>query len=265
MHTADFVNIFFIKIRLNIEKHGAILYNLHQTYNGEDFMDRNKKYFLDFLSGDGRKNVLFEPFISRTHAETLIWRRGENLWDSPENYIDTLIYLSERTLSDVVFADIRLFEGEEKSRLLSYMAEKSSAIFPLGFGLICHGEDEIKAAEKCGGVDVLAIYGEQTSDCLPTIRMDGDIASAVERGDCGWFAPDSAEAYLSEYGDKIKILGGLGAEWCGSTPPVSIYERIEKLSEKYTKKWSCGSGGTISDRNYLELISLLGAFQRIRG
>ncbi|MGN1410110.1 MAG: hypothetical protein ACI4XJ_08030, partial [Eubacteriales bacterium] len=96
-------------------------------------MDRNKKYFLDFLNGSGQKNVLFEPFISKAHAETLIWRRGENLWDTPENYIDTLIYLSERTVSDVIFADIRLFAGDEKTRLLSYMAEKSGEISPLGF------------------------------------------------------------------------------------------------------------------------------------
>ena len=228
-------------------------------------MDRNKKYFLDFLDGKGVKKVIFEPFISRKHTETLIWRRGNNLWDSPENYIETLIYLSERTVSDIIFADMRIFnKAEEKERLIKHIELKSKEILPLGFGLICGNTYEVELAEMCGNIDVLALYENCTSDKFPVIRMDGDIQSAVKRGESGWFAPDSAEYYLDNYSDKIKILGGLGKSWVEENSPALIYERIEKISANYPEKWSCGSGGMISDENYLELISLLGAFLRTR-
>ena len=108
-------------------------------------MDLNKEYFISFLRGKGKKAVIFEPFVSRTHTETLIWRRGDELWDTPEHYIDTIVSLSERTLSDVIFADMRLFDFGGKRRLLEYISHKDFS--PRGFGIITDSSDDIAFAE----------------------------------------------------------------------------------------------------------------------
>ncbi len=142
-------------------------------------MDLNKEYFISFLRGKGKKAVIFEPFVSRTHTETLIWRRGDELWDTPEHYIDTIVSLSERTLSDVIFADMRLFDFGGKRRLLEYISHKDFSL--RGFGIITDSSDDIAFAEE-SGADVIAAYGDIKSKALPTIRMDGDIENAILLG-----------------------------------------------------------------------------------
>jgi hypothetical protein len=225
-------------------------------------MDLNKKYFLDFLSGKPVKPVIFEPFLSRAHSETLIWRRGDDLWLTPEKYLDTLTHLSARTYSDIVFVDMRLFDEDGKKLLLKEISKKD--ISPQGYGIITDNENDIAAAEKTNAIDVIAVYGDIKSSCTPTIRMDGDITDALQLGYKGWFASDSAEEYLEKSGDKIRILGGLGVQRLESSSPAAIYARVTELHKKYGSSWACGSGGTISDDNYLELIAMLGAFGRIR-
>lgn len=224
-------------------------------------MDLNKEYFISFLRGKGKKAVIFEPFVSRTHTETLIWRRGDELWDTPEHYIDTLVFLSERTLSDVIFADMRLFDSDGKVRLLEYVSHND--ISPRGFGIITDSEDDITSAEE-SGVDVVAAYGDIKSKTLPTIRMDGSIENAILLGYDGWYAPDCAKEYLEKYGNKIRVLGGLGKNWVESSSPMEIYTEVGEIHKSYGSSWACGSGGEISVEKYLELISLLGAFGRIR-
>ncbi len=231
-------------------------------------MDLNKSYFTSFLKGNGTKTVLFEPFISRYHTETLIWRRGNELWDTPEHYIDTLISLSERTLSDIIFADIRAYGKEDKLSLIHAVCEKSEKIFPRGFGIIADCKEDVKLAEECGAVDVLALYGGVVSDVIPSIRADChtdvDIASAISCGYCGCYASSGIDELLPKYGKSIRLLGGLGCNSDKPTSPVKLYETVASLSEKYRKEWACGSGGMIPDSEYLTLISLLGAFGRTR-
>ncbi len=224
-------------------------------------MDRNKRYFLDFLTSCGKRPVLFEPFVSCYHTETLIWRRGNNLWDSPENYVDTLLSLTERTGADMVFADLRGLTDENK-RSLGRAARLKSRKTEIGFGFICSCGDDLALAEECGA-DVVLLYGGLKSS-LPTIRMDGDIDDAVSRGDAGYFLRDSPEEYIEKYGGKIKLLGGLGVDWVENSGPVSIYKRVAEINKSYPGMWACGSGGQLSDSHYLQLISLLGAFSRIR-
>lgn len=224
-------------------------------------MDLNKEYFISFLRGKGKKAVIFEPFVSRTHTETLIWRRGDELWDTPQHYIDTLVSLSERTLSDVIFADMRLYDFGGKRRLLEYISHKDFS--PRGFGIITDSSNDIASAEE-SGADVIAAYGDIKSKALPTIRMDGDIENAILLGYDGWYAPDSAKEYLTKYGDKIRVLGGLGVKWVEGSSPMEIYTEVGEIHKQYGSSWACGSGGEISSDKYLELISLLGAFGRIR-
>lgn len=220
----------------------------------------DKRHFLDFLCGFGTVNVLFEPFLSHTHAETLIWRRGSHLWDTAEHTLDTLTYLTERTQTDMVFADIRALSDDSKNEMLAAVTEfrEKSA---LGYGIICDSKDIPLCESVC---DCLCVYGDGMSSKVPIIRMDGSVGDAVSRGDCGWYCREEAEKYLAEYGDKIRILGGLGINTIVGGSPVKIYARVERTAHEYRGKWACGSGGMIPDENYLELISLLGAFARIR-
>lgn len=227
-------------------------------------MDLNKKYFTDFLNGCGTKAVLFEPFISQYQTETLIWRRGEQLWNTPENYIDTLIALSERTRSDIIFADMRSMNEENSQRLLEQISKCRENVHERGFGIITDNDSDIKLIEDSGVVDVLCVYGDIFSSTLPTIRMDGSAENAIKLGYCGYYITDNAEEILEKYSDKIRILGGLGKINIESSSPVKIYSRVENIHSNYGNKWACGSGGQVSDEKYLELISLLGAFAHIR-
>lgn len=225
-------------------------------------MYRDKQHFLNFLAGQGTVPVLFEPFFSQKHTETLIWRRGEHLWNTPQNALNTLTFLTERTQADVVFMDIRQATTDKKKEILSAISVISQDN-PIGYGVICDHHD----IELCEGVEeicCLCVYGNATSSKYPIIRMDGSIEDAIARGDCGWFCTAHAEEYLHSYGDKIRILGGLGVDTLIDGSPVAIYERIEKIARDYPQKWACGSGGLIPDDHYLELISMLGAFARIR-
>ncbi len=229
-------------------------------------MFQNKQYFLDFLVGHAKQNVLFEPFIRRSHAETLIWRRGEHLWDTPDAYVNTLAALSHRTRADVVFCDIRLFADDKKFALI-HAIESYDNMDGIGFGIICGNEHDLKLAEDSTTVCTAAVYGGAVSDILPIIRMDGSLEDAIKRGDSGWYAPMNAETYLQyvkQSNSKMRILGGLGRDFILRGAPIEIYSTVERLSHEYFGMWACGSGFEIPDDNYLELISLLGAFGRIR-
>lgn len=224
---------------------------------------QDKQYFLDFLEGRGTVNVLFEPFISRIHTETLIWRRGGHLWDTPETYVDTLAALSRRTRADMVFCDMRNYADAEKEYLLHAM-ENYTETDGIGFGVICGCKEDLALAEKSNAVYSAAVYGNAAAERLPVIRMDGTLADAIARGDAGWYASTNAEQYLLEADGRIRILGGLGREFVLHGSPVNIYAEVERLAKEYPGQWACGSGFEVPAENYLELISLLGAFGRIR-
>lgn len=225
-------------------------------------MNGNKRYFLDFLLGTGDVNVLFEPYIDRENAETIIWRRGEQLWNTPQEYIKTKLSLAERTHSDVLFCDMNRFTGAEKIKYIETLRKFILHGGPLGTCVICHSQEEVDDVSDIA--DCVAIYGSAKSSNSPVIRMDGSIEDAISRGDSGWFARDNAEYYLKKYGDRIRILGGIGADFINSASPLKIHSTVERISMKYKGKWACGSGGSVAHNKYLELATLLGAFARIR-
>ncbi|MBP3378029.1 MAG: hypothetical protein J6L96_04715 [Clostridia bacterium] len=225
-------------------------------------MARNKNNFLDFLSGTGNTNVIFEPLMSKTSSEVLIWRRGKKLWSSPAEYIRTLASVTERIDSDFFFADMRLFTDEQKDSLLEAAAEIKEADDKVGVGFICDCKEDVDLASSVA--DCLCIYGDATSDSIPVIRMNGNIEDAISRGDSGWFAQDNAAHYLEAFGDRIKIMGGLGVEFVKNSSPKKIHSVVGKLAAQYRGKWACGSGGVIPKENYYELTSMLGAYSKIR-
>jgi len=224
---------------------------------------QDKQYFLDFLAGHGTANVLFEPFVGRLHTETLIWRRGEHLWDTPAHYVDTLLALSERTRADVIFCDMRFCADAEKEELIRAM-ESRRETDGVGFAVICDNPEDLALAENSPAVCSAAVYGNAVSNRLPVIRMDGTLTDAIARGDCAWYAAERAEQHLTDAGGRIRILGGLGRGFILGGSPVNIYAEVERLAAAYPGQWACGSGFEIPAENYLELISLLGAFGRIR-
>ena len=129
-------------------------------------------------------------------------------------------------MSDVIFADMRLFDFGGKKRLLEYISHKDFS--PRGFGIITDSSNDIAFAEE-SGADVIAAYGDIKSKALPTIRMDGDIENAILLGYDGWYAPDSAKEYLTKYGDKIRVLGGLGVKWVEGSSPMEIYTEVGEI------------------------------------
>jgi len=225
-------------------------------------MYRNKKHFLDFLHGNMTKNVIFEPFIVRELTEALIWRRGNYLWDTPADSIATLASCTERTKSDFFFIDLSDFPKEQWNELITEIDSFKNGDSELGVGIICRNREEVNMFED--SADCLCIFGDAISKKVPTVRMDGTPEDAITRGDLGWFAPNNAVKYLTEYGDKIKILGGLDTDFIKTSTPIKIYDCIEKIAEDFHGKWACGSGGAIPGDKYLEFISLLGGFGRIR-
>lgn len=225
-------------------------------------MEKNKQHFLDFLSGTSKVHALFEPFIDRTITETLIWRRGPHLWNTPAAYLDTLLSCTDRTRSDMLFADLREFSGNDKEILIAEISALKRRDAVTGVGMICDCAEDVALAETAA--DCLCIYGTACSHTLPTIRMDGTPEEAILRGDSGWFATDHAIHYLSNYGNQIRILGGLGADVICSSKPVIIYETVAQIAADFPTQWACGSGGLVPSDFYLEFISLLGAYGRIR-
>ena len=216
--------------------------------------------FLGFLTGREKIPVLFEPFLSRRHTETLIWRRGPQLWDTPAHECAALIAATERTGSDFVWIDLRNRTPAHK-RALAEEAAARKADFPfLGFGFMGDSPEDARLAEEAG--DAAALWGDVASDKVPVIRMDGALRDAAARGDAGWFARTDAEEALAEAEGRIRVLGGLGTDRLSL--PAPLYARIETLDAAFRGQWAVGSGGIVADGDYLGLIAMLGAYARIR-
>ena len=224
-------------------------------------MNKSKQHFLDFLNGKSTKNTLFEPMISRSNTESLIYRRSDALWSTPAEYIKTLLSLAERIETYFAYIDLHTFPREEYCALIESAERRKAMANHFGFGFICYSQDEVDAVIPVA--DCVCIYGDAVTDAVPVIRMDGCIEDAISRGDSGWFARNDAGRYLEIYGDRIRILGGLGVDFIENSTPVRIYSAVEELAEKYRGKWACGSGGMVQNKNYLEFISMLGAYSRI--
>ena len=173
-----------------------------------------------------------------------------------------MLSVAERTQSDVMVCDVGLFRGDKKLMLIEYLRKYMLKGRPIGTCVICHSQEDVDMASDIA--DCLGVYGNAKSKIAPVIRMDGTIEEAIARGDSGWFARDNVEHYLKNYGDKIRILGGLGAEFIQSASPAKIQKSIERLAAKYKGKWAVGSGGIVSKDKYLELASMLWAFLKLR-
>ena len=231
-------------------------------------MNPNYQRFLDALAGVPGDPVLFEPFVPVYLTEQLIWRRGEHLWDTIPVYLDTLLSLRERTYADIIIADMRRFSDALASEMAEQMAALATEEYR--FVVLCDSPVQYAAASASSGVCAAGLYSWQVwlgteEKKLPLIAMDGPAEAAIVKGFDGWFCPENGESMWDLYHDKISICGGLGADWMQKEQPITIHNRSEAIF-KTTKGagFLIGSGGEVSNEDYLSLISLLGIYRRYR-
>lgn len=223
--------------------------------------------FLDALYGIPGDPVMFEPFIPVYLTEQLIWRRGEHLWNTIPTYLDTLLSLRERTYADIVIADMRGFGDALAEEMAAKMA--MLATDAIRFVALCNSAVQMQVATASSGVCAVGLYGWEhwlgAPAALPMIAMDGDCATAVEKGFAGWFCPTGAEEMWENWHDRIAIAGGLGFDWLRQGQPVEIHSRCEALFRRtQSSRYLVGSGGSVEKEDYLSLISLLGIYRKYR-
>ncbi|MCQ2431566.1 MAG: hypothetical protein MJ175_03060 [Clostridia bacterium] len=203
--------------------------------------------------------TLFEPFICDPLTEQLIWRRGEQLWDTPEHYADTMVSLRERTQADIVILDARRFCVSTLDRMLAAAEE----LMPEGVRavVLCGKQEAVRIAESSPAVCAVGGYDGCRPRNLPFIRMDRCAEDAYSEGAAGCFISSDAETLLPAWQGKIALLGGLGDRMIEESSPVAIHKRIAELSS--APGYAVGTGGSISPAGYLSLISLLGGVIRL--
>ncbi|MBP3919601.1 MAG: hypothetical protein J6I50_10595 [Clostridia bacterium] len=222
------------------------------------------QHFLSVLEKKEKnpRPTLFEPFINDTLAEQLIWRRGPQLWDTPEHYADTMISLRERTKADVVILDARRFCVSSLSRMLA--AAESSLPDGAALVVLCGKKETQRIAETSPAVCAVGGYEECRPHQMPFIRMDHTPEYALEEHADGWYAKGNAAALFHTWQETpLCIVGGLDAAWCATAEPLQIYRSAQKMmAETENCGWMLGSGGEIAAHAYLSLISLLGIYAR---
>ncbi|MBQ8578321.1 MAG: hypothetical protein IJ449_10230 [Clostridia bacterium] len=223
------------------------------------------RHFLAILENKDEQTApsLFAPFIDDTLTEQLIWRRGPQLWDTPEHYTDTMISLRERTRADVIILDSRRFCRTECSRMLA--AAEEHCPDGAAFVVLCQNPETQRIAESSPVVCAVGGYEDCCPRTKPFIRMDRTPEEAIAEGAAAWFAPDHAQEYYNRYHDTLTVAAGLGAPWCAESEPLAIHRAAEQMMEHtHNQGWLLGSGGTIPANAYLSLISLLGIYGRYR-
>ena len=224
------------------------------------------KEFLRALHGEPGRVTLAEPFIPRVIAEQLIWRRGKQLWDTPEHYVSTLCELYAYIKADVVFIDTRSFDARE---LVSY-----SHLLPNQMKFVAVA-DNLSMNEAIADDSICAVISEDIGTaaaiseklCVYLCRDRDDsvytkIEDAAREGFAGIYLPLLDEKIIEAAYDRgIMPMGGVGTEHINKTQPLDIYNRIERLTEKGLRM--VGSGGFGESVEYLGFISLLGKYAKL--
>ena len=213
----------------------------------------NYRNFLALLSGEKHALTIFEPFPTRQIVTKLIWRGGDELWNTAKRRAETLIGFYEYIKSDVAIIEPR---GE--------LSETLSAELPDGmkFVIISDDPDELYRASLDDRVCALATRGEYLRLSKPLIAISRENESADE---AVLRAKDFNAVYTAEKpandGGKI-LLGGLGSTFINERPPLEIYERVRSCAKN--PRWAVGTGGLGEESEYLGFISMLGIYNKLR-
>ncbi len=224
----------------------------------------NYNEFLRMLRREAGRPTLFEPHPTRKITTQLIWRGGDNLWDTPSHRVDTLIALFEYIKSDTAIIEA---DRDTIDEILS-----CAALLPEGMKFTVLSND-IEALTLADRDDAVCALASRTQICgsdfkKPLIFMaerDDEIEPAIARRVAGVYIPHDIERLWREYGDKIALLGGLGEECINTGEPVDIHKRIRALHELTNGAgYAIGSGlDGSADVNYLGFISMLGIYHNL--
>ena len=187
----------------------------------------NYRDFLDTLEGKRRVVSLFEPFVPRGIATKLIWRSGEQLWDTTEHRVMTLCDLYAYLRADTVTYDLRDGGTDELERLCEYVGYLPDG---MKFVVISDDDETLEMASECENICAAASFTAK-SGRLPMIRLSRDsnadsVIKAAIDGCKGIYLPEITDDILTT-ADKhhISLLGGTGTALLNTDRPTDIHER----------------------------------------
>ncbi len=210
--------------------------------------------FIAFLSGKSTKATLFEPKPHRNLVTKLIWRGGDELWDSPKHKCETLVEFYAYIKSDVA-----IIEPEGSLDEMLAVSLKSG----MKYVIISDDENELESADKSSEVCALATRGEfvRTEKPLICIAKENEAPNeTVARYESGSFSAVYIQSDAERYAAKARVLGGIGTDKLAEGNPLGVYKRVENLASLGV---AIGSGGTGEDVDYLGFISMLGQYNKL--
>ena len=209
--------------------------------------------FMRLLKGENSRAVLFEPFPTRKIVTQVIWRGGDELWDTALCRTETLIEFYAYIRSDVAVIEPR---GELHEALRAKLPEG------MRFVVVSDDPDELRAADDSELVCALATRGERLRVEKPLICLARENEAPAEtyrrsEGFDAVYLSSDAEKYIG----KKPILGGIGTDFINTAGPLDIYSRVRELAK--TPGWAVGTGGLREPIEYLGFISMLGIYDKL--
>lgn len=230
--------------------------------------------FLRALARRPGRPTLFEPYPARSIAQTLIWRSGSNLWDTPAHRTATLISLYEYMHADTVIVEA---DGSDIEEILA-----CECLLPDGMRFTVIGLDAaaLAAADRSDAVCAVAspVLLSGRDFAKPLIFMAYNaiannakasnascVKAAIACHNAGIHVPAHAERLWREHGADIAILGGFGMDRINEARPLAIHRAVREL---YALTGGAGyalGSGHIGDGavDYLGFISLLGMYNTL--
>lgn len=209
------------------------------------------KNFLSLLNREKSLPTIFEPFPTRQIVTQILWRGGNELWDTPKRRTETLIEFYKYIKSDVAVTELC---GE-------YDILNTELPCGMKFVIISNDPEELYFASKSEKVCALATSGEYTDFDIPLIYLSkkGEDEQSVLNADSRF-----AAVYLTKCTQKPSrtVLGGIGIELINSGSPMKIQSRMDALASLGIN--AVGSGGLGEKTEYLGFISMLGKYNNMR-
>ncbi|MBQ8509743.1 MAG: hypothetical protein IJ493_07545 [Clostridia bacterium] len=221
--------------------------------------------FLRVLRREPGRVTLFEPYIHRKIVSQLIWRSGDNLWDTTAHRVSTLIDLYAYIKSDVVPLEAN---REDIADILA-----CSPMLPDGMRFVILSEDA-DALHIAAASDAVCALGtgdiklpRESEKPMIFLADSGDtnaVAEAAAQGFDGVHISQNAEMLYPLAKGQIALLGGLSIEDINVSEPMVIHRRIKALHTLTADGgYALGSGNCYGETSYLGFISMLGIYNQL--